>query len=433
MMDWATESAQRLGLAVVSPFFPSGTAGLSGQHCAMLDGRRASFACSTVDTLEISPDESRNWQWSADLAHHVLITPDVVHVRSGRDLIPREFQRQSVESKLEDFLTFLDSPRRSSLPDVVSFLVDEFQQIWAASGLPDGATALLPFLLGLSASDAGNMNDPVWRRETAVDIGIDDPDLLEANLNPATIQRVQGIQARVPEGLRLIPSLVLRHAAGRLFQEAHSILETTQLTLFGDFEIRKTPTFSPAGAYFTPVPLARLLADWALQRIPLPNDLTVADYSCGSAVFLTEALRTLERRGFNGNVRLVGRDKSLEAVRMAKVAIRTVQRDLHEMTVIPDILQADALQSDWPIADICLMNPPFRSWEGMNPAERSWVQEITKSNGHGRPDLSVGFIERALRALKPTGVLATLFRLDCWQATAWGNGEMKSRSAVLPL
>jgi adenine-specific DNA-methyltransferase len=408
MMDWAAQSAQRLGLALVSPFFPSGTAGLSGQHCAMLDGRRASFACSTVDRLEISPDESRNWQWSADLAHHVLITPETIHVRSGRELVPREFQRESVESRLEEFLTFLDSPRRSALPDVVSFLVDEFQQIWGASGSPDGATALLPFLLALSANAPGNMDDPAWRRETALDIGIDDPVLLEANLTPLTIQRARGMQERAPTGLRLIPSLVLRHAAGRLFQEAHAILETTQLTLFGDFEITKTPTYSPAGAYFTPVPLARLLADWALQRTTLPNDLTVADYACGSAVFLTEALRGLERRGFSGTVRLVGRDKSLEAVRMSKVAIRTVQRDLQRMTVVTDIAQADAFQSDWPSADICLMNPPFRSWEGMNQAERSWVQEVTKSNGHGRPDLSVGFIERAMRALRPSGVLATL-------------------------
>ncbi len=408
MMDWAAQSAQRLGLALVSPFFPSGTAGLSGQHCAMLDGRRASFACSTVDRLEISPDDSRNWQWSADLAHHVLITPEIVHVRSGRELVPREFQRESVESRLEEFLTFLDSPRRSALPDVVSFLVDEFQQIWGASGSPDGATALLPFLLALSASAPGNMDDAVWRRETALDIGIDDPVLLEANLSPLTIQRARGMQERAPSGLRLIPSLVLRHAAGRLFQEAHAILETTQLTLFGDFEITKTPTYSPAGAYFTPVPLARLLADWALQSLTLPDDLTVADYACGSAVFLTEALRALERRGFSGTVRLVGRDKSLEAVRMSKVAIRTVQRDLQRMTVVTDIAQADAFQSDWPSADVCLMNPPFRSWEGMNKAERSWVQEVTKSNGHGRPDLSVGFVERAMRALRPAGVLATL-------------------------
>lgn len=382
---------------------------MSGEHCALLDGRRASFACSTVETPEISLDDSRNWQWSADLAHHVLITPKIVYVRSGRDPQPREFHRESVENQLEEFVTFLDNPRRFALPDVVSFLVEEFQQIWVTSNSPDGATALLPFLLALCASDsAGNIDDQSWRRATALDIGIDDPDLLEAHLNPLTIERARGMQARAPLGLRLIPSLVLRYVAGRLFQDAHAIIETVQPDLFGNFSINKKPTYSPAGAYFTPVPLARLLADWALPRTSFPSELTIADYACGSAVFLTEALRALERRGFKGTVRLVGRDRSSEAVRMAKVAIRTVERDLQGITVIRDIEQADAFESEWPSADICLMNPPFRSWEGMNQRERSWVQDVTKSNGHGKPDLSVGFIERAIRALRSTGVLATL-------------------------
>jgi adenine-specific DNA-methyltransferase len=407
-MDGAWQWAQRLGMAMVSPLFPAGTVNLSGEHSAMLDGRRASFACSTVDAPEISLEDSRNWQWSADLAHHVLITPKTVWVRSGREPLQREFKRESVDSRLEEFLTFLDSPRRSALPDVVSFLVEEFQQIWVASGSPDGATALLPFLLSLSASDSGHIDDSTWRRQTALDIGIDDPDLLEAHLNSATIERARGMQGRAPLGLRLIPSLVLRHAAGRLFQEAHAVIETAQPDLFGNFQINKTPTYSPAGAYFTPVPLARLLADWALPRKSFPDELTIADYACGSAVFLTEALRTLERRAFKGTVRLVGRDKSPQAVRMAKVAIRSVERDLQGMTVISNIEEADALESEWPNADFCLMNPPFRSWEGMNERERSWVQEVTKSSGHGRPDLSVGFIERAMRSLRPTGVLATL-------------------------
>jgi predicted RNA methylase len=410
-MDGALQWAQRLGMAMVSPFFPSGSVVLPGDHCAMLDGRRASFACSTVETPDISPENSKNWQWSADLAHHVLITPGSVHVRSGRDPVPRQFQRDSVESHLEEFLVFLDSSRRSALPDVVSFLVEEFRAIWATSGAPDGATALVPFLLALCAADQGDpriLNDPTWCRNTALDIGIDDPGLLEAQLNRQTIERAQGMQGRAPLGLRLIPSLVLRHVAGRLFQEAHAIIETTQFGLFDNSSIVTIPTYSPTGAYFTPVPIARLLADWALPHAAFPNELTIADYACGSAVFLTEALRTLERRGFRGTVRLIGRDKSVQAIRMAKVAVRTVQRDLRTMQVLPDILQADAFDAAWPKADIVLMNPPFRSWERMSELERAWVQEVTDGNGRGRPDLSVGFIERAIRALHPSGVLATL-------------------------
>jgi adenine-specific DNA-methyltransferase len=407
IMDSAAQWAQRWGMAIVSPFFPI-RADVSGEHCAMLDGRRASFVCSTVEAPEISPEDSRNWQWSADLAHHVLITPSVIQVRSGRDPVFRKFQRDSVESRLEEFLGFLDGPRRSALPDVVSFLVEEFRAIWAMSGSNDGATALVPFLLALCAAEQATsdiLNDSAWCLATAQDIGIDDPDLLDARLNRSTIERARGLQSRAPLGLQLIPSLVLRHVAGRLFQEAHAIIETTQYDLFGPASIVTSPTYSPAGAYFTPVPIARLMADWVLSRRLIPNEVAIADYACGSAVFLTEALYALERCGFRGTVRAIGRDKSPQAVRMAKVAVRTAQRDL-SMRVIADISQADALDSEWPKTDICLMNPPFRSWERMNQHERDWVQEVTHATY--RPDLSVGFIERAIRALHPGGCLATL-------------------------
>lgn len=412
-MTAISQWAQSLGLAVVNPFFPAGSVNLGGEHCAMLDGRRASFACSVVETPDISPEVSKNWQWSADLSHHVLVTPNVVHVRSGRDPFHRQFQRDSVESQLEEFLTFLDRSRRAALPDVVTFLVEEFREIWAVSGSPDGATALLPFLLSLSAmdeNDQGVLEDPNWRRAKALEIGIDDPDLLEAHFDARTIEWARRMQTRAPLGLRLLPSLVLRHAAGRLFQEAHAVIETTQVDLFGNRSIITSPTFSPAGAYFTPVPIARLLADWALPRTSSPTKLTLADYACGSGVFLTEALRTLERRRFVGAVKLVGRDKSAQAIRMARVAVKNVQRDLGGIQITTDISQGDAFEAEWPQADICLMNPPFRSWERMNSRERQWVQSIMEDNGYGRgrPDMCVGFIERAVRVLKPGGVLATL-------------------------
>jgi predicted RNA methylase len=437
-MDSAAQWAQRLGMAIVSPFFPAESQ-VPGKHCAMLDGRRVSFACSTGEGDEISPEVSKNWQWSADLAHHVVITPKVVHVRSGRDPSVRNFQRDSVENRLEEFLRFLDGARRSTLPDVVTFLVEEFRAIWAASGAPDGAAALVPFLLTLRATeqgDAGVLNDPTWCRETALDIGIDDPGLLEARISQSAIERARGMQDRAPLGLQLIPSLVLRHAAGRLFQEAHAIIETTQLDLFGNAEIATSPTYSPAGAYFTPVPIARLLADWVLLRMSLPNEITIADYACGSAVFLTEALRTLERRGFKGTVRLIGRDKSPQAIRMAKVAVRAAQRDV-SMEVISEISQADALDAEWPGADICLMNPPFRSWERMNERERDWVQKLTQATY--RPDLSIGFIERAIRAINPNGVVATLVpagvlasdKLSQWRNEIVRRGNNPTLVAVL--
>src|SRR5439155_27299048 len=110
---------------------------------------------------------------------------------------------------------------------------------------------------------------------------------------------------------------------------------------------------------------------------------------------------------FRGKVLLIGRDKSAQAITMAKVAVRTVQRDMPEtIQIVPDISQADALDTEWPKANVILMNPPFRSWERMSAREREWVREVT--HGIGRPDLSVGFIEQAVRALHPFGAIATL-------------------------
>jgi adenine-specific DNA-methyltransferase len=409
-MNGASQMATSLGMAI-SRLFPSGLNSFPGEHYAMLDGRRASFACSTIDKPDISPEDSRNWQWSSDLAHHVLITPDTVEVRSGRDPEMQRFRRTSIETRLEEFLTFLDNSRRYTLPDVVPFLSEEFRTVWAESGYTKGQDALATFLLALCAageSDPGILEDAAWRDRIAMEIGIDGLDLNAGELLEPTIECALRMQGSVPFGLRLIPSLVLRHTAGRLFQEAHAVLESTDFDLFGNASISTTPGYSPAGAYFTPVPIARLLAEWALQRwSTFPDELTIADFACGSAVFLTESLRALERRGFRGTVHIIGRDKSAQAIVMSKVAIRALKHDVPTMEVTADISQADALDNaDWPKVDIVLMNPPFRSWERMSMREREWLHAVT--NGKGRPDLSVGFIERAIQSLRPSGVLATL-------------------------
>jgi hypothetical protein len=409
-MSVASQWAQYLGLAT-TPLFSPGFTSSPGEHYALLDGRRASFACSVMEAPDITQVSSQSWQWSADLAHHVVITPSEVHVQSGRDPLVRNFRRASVDSRLDSFLTFLDS-RRSALPDVVSYLVEEFRQIWGANSSLDGQGALAAFLIALQAmdhSDLGILDDPTWCQRTAIDLGIDDPSLVGTGFNQATIERAKGMRDRAPLGLKLIPSLVLRHTSGRLFQEAHAILESAQFGLFGNSSITTTPIYSPSGAYFTPVPIARMVAEWALQPwIEFTDELVIADFACGSAVFLTEALRSLERNNFKGRVRLVGRDKSMQAITMAKVAVRAILRDMPTMQVVSDMQQADAFQETWPKAHVILMNPPFRSWERMNATERDWVHEVTRGIIQGRPDLSVGFIERAVRSLHPSGTLATL-------------------------
>lgn len=406
--------AHQLGLVASALFGRRDSAPMGAAHFALLDGRRASFACSVVDDRALSPSESQNWQWSADLRHHVMIKTNEVIVRSGTTTTKR-FLRSSVEQQLEDFYLFLENSRRAALPDVVPFLVNEFLQLWSIMprNSPQGVAALAVFLLSLHATgefDPSVMEDQNWRQQNGTLLGLEGPALDVLNtLNPEIIQRAIGLQSRSPEGLRIVPELVLRHASGRLFQEAHAYLESAQLGLWGEGAVVTVPTFSPTGAYFTPVPIARLLAETALQSLgDLPDSITVADFACGSAVFLCEFMRELERRKYRGEVRLIGRDRSPEAVTMAKVAIATTVRDLVQVSTKIDLKQVNMLdEADWPIADIALMNPPFRSWENMSNEERHWVRGAMETP-RGRPDLTVGFVEYALRSLRPGGVLATL-------------------------
>src|SRR5260370_33157363 len=165
----------------------------------MLDGRRAWFDCCLIDSVDVSQESSRNWQWSADLAHHVLLTPHEVHVRSGRDSQPRVFRRASVENQLEEFLRFLDSSRAFPLPDVVSFLGEEFRRIWAVNHKVEGYTALATFLLALhTADEPNNLRDAGWRRDTAVDIGSNELALQNTRASQQMMHRALAVHGRPP-------------------------------------------------------------------------------------------------------------------------------------------------------------------------------------------------------------------------------------------
>lgn len=431
----ATEWAAELGLAI-SPLFGVSGSGDAAAHYALLDGRRGSFAWSPVPPESISNAESQSWRWSADLPHHICVTATEVSVRSGRDAA-RRFGRASVEHRLGEFCRFLETPQARVLPDVVPFLTEEFRQVWAT--LPGeevrGQVALAAFLVALGAAgepDASVFEDRAWRQRQAQALGLDAAAInLISELPSLTVQRAVGIAGRAPLQLRLDPSLVFRHSAGRLFQEAHAYLEEVQLGLFGESAVSTVPTFSPSGAFFTPVPIARLLAECALRElVPLPESLAIADYACGSGVFLTEALRALDRQGFSGSITLIGRDISDEALVMARAGIATIVRDLPHMRVSTDLSNANALETPhWARADVVLMNPPFRSWERMSDSEREWVRAALASGPKvGRPDLSAGFVSRALEALRPRGVLATLVPAGVLASDGlaeWRNGLLE--------
>ena len=115
----------------------------------------------------------------------------------------------------------------------------------------------------------------------------------------------------------------MRHAAGMVFQEAHADLLTEPLEpqLFGLAPVPDRAKRTQLGAYYTPPGLARNLADLSISDHLHKSRIKIVDPACGSGIFLCEVLRALERRGYQGEVELIGFDVSASAIVMANFAL----------------------------------------------------------------------------------------------------------------
>lgn len=136
--------------------------------------------------------------------------------------------------------------------------------------------------------------------------------------------------------------------------------------------------------------------------------------------------------GFNGKLRLVGRDLSQSAALMARFALHAAKFDWQpsggieiDVQVADALTQADAL----PPADLIVMNPPFLAWPMMDKERREIVSEILGSSAKHRPDLSMSFVTRALNAVNKGGVVASLVSVERFSARL---GESVARRSPKP-
>jgi adenine-specific DNA-methyltransferase len=419
--------ARRFGLAA-APLFEREAVPLPGHHAVLLDGSYGSFALSVCDG-EIWRDRApANWAWSSDIPHHVTVTPTKVAVlRWDRPDDYRVWQRDSVERSLERFYGFLMEDRLRSNRGVVDHLLAFFRRLRSlghAAGLPDARATDL-FTANLLNPNEGLVQPELYG------LAADARDLLKR-------VETRGLSAAVEEiergtgtlsWLRLFPSLAIRHAGGQLFQEAHFELlrGAADLDLFGLVGAPEVATNSRGGTHFTPPTLARSLVERVLDGLgdfARRRQLTLCDPACGSGAFLHEALRTLRRVGFRGRLRLVGYDISPAAIAMARFAVATSLRDwTPDGGVELDLRQGDSLgELGMPAADIIVMNPPFIGFAVQTPIQRMQLRAALGASSAGRGDYSMAFVLRALEALRPGGVLGTLFPaslLSLKAASSW--------------
>ena len=400
-----------------------------GHHDVLLDGGYGSFGLSVVEERP-DPASLAAWAWSSDLPHHVAVTEnDVQVVRWDAAGEAQLYSLNSVTRDLDGFYRYLCRDRLQSNRTVVQHLVSLFgrvRSLVAHAGLPDDRTidAFVAVLGDLIAESSA------VRKPEAYGLPGDAASLRDALERPSLEKALSDIR-RAPStlsALALHPHLAVRHAGGQLFQEAHfDLVRAPPPDLFGYVEAATSVPKSRGGAHFTPPALARCIVDYALLQIvdlSSRQNLVLSDPACGSAAFLHEALRGLRRAGFNGAVRIVGRDVSGPAIAMARFTLTLALRDWTPAGGAKlDLRVEDALSHPgFPKADFTVMNPPFISVIAQTAEQKTQLRAVVGNRAGSRGDYSMAFVTRALEALKPGGALGTLFPANLLTheaATSW--------------
>lgn len=372
------------------------------QRFVMLNGAKGNF-CLDVRGEEIARGEQREVAWSADVDHYVCVDTSGVEVLRWDQAEPIRSSVADVVNNLTAFQNYLETARAPREQSVVAHALGIYNRI--RSTLPDGSEGLEAFLYALQRASAETVINMHWADQERCGVSW-------SRIGSSTRDRIMA-DLLAPKGTDKRPrlSLVLRHAMGRIFQEAHNlVMLSPQMSLLDEGELislGSTSRFS--GAYFTPTPLVRTLVEQCLtSELLARQQLTLIDPACGSGEFLRECIRQLSLHNYGGSLLIVGFDVSLPAILMAQFALAHETRGW-EGRVTVRIEQCDALSTEWPQnVDICLMNPPYASWRSLSVSARGLLTESLGPLAQSRPDLAFAFLSKGVESLAPLGMLGAV-------------------------
>lgn len=426
--------AAMLGLVPVPLFGTDDKPSIGGEHTILLDGQRGSFAFSASDNLDmVKTNDALSWAWSANVRHTLIVSQKESMMFLRRWDTPgliRQFKLpERGQTAAEVFEEMERSPAPRS-PDVIRHVLSVFrllrQTLYDCD--PVYAVRLLNGMLLLSLEV---QQKRLSRQE-----------LLEARTVGAVVKHLSIGQQRLaaldeippkvadkdlgllmhpllePEprtGCLLHPGLLLRHAASRLYQEAHLLLERDpQLTIPGLGSTDAPVGDLPRDTRFTPPNLARALTQKAIEAVEdepsRPPPLVVLDPACGSGIFLLECIRELIQKKFKGKLRLVGYDKSDIAVSISRFCLETAKDDAKgsDLEIDVDVSRKDALTEPWEKADVVLMNPPFVPFDALGENLEAVRGILGTKAATGRVDMAMAFVTKAVSVLRDYGTLATV-------------------------
>jgi adenine-specific DNA-methyltransferase len=420
--------AMLLGMVHV-PMFGVRKAPKAAEEAAiLLDGSRGSFAfLRTEDTSFAETMEPLSWSWSSCVRHMVTVVPSRKRMYVRRWDEPQTISTFEVPSQGVGAFSLLEQieaagePRR---PNAVRHVLEPFRQIRLRIGARDPllAVQLLNGLLLVAevAQKPARRNDVEAIRTFSDALkelsdkerelcGLVDIPRAVAALNAMDL--VRSMVAPDPyTGCRLHPTLLFRHAANQLYQEAHLEIERNPQGYLPGLEPTAEPVsgVSPRDVRFTPPNLARALVQKALEVIAdQRSSLTILDPACGSGIFLVETIRELSANSRREHkIKAVGYDISSISEYTTRFRLKYATHNaIPSRAVRTEVTRRDSLDGPWVNADIILMNPPFIPWERLSPAQRQKVSDELGDTAQQRPDIAMAFVSKAVRSLRPGGVL----------------------------
>jgi SAM-dependent methyltransferase len=450
-LDWA----RILGLVHVPLFGTQRPTDSPEGAAVLLDGQAGSLALyphGNVNEL-LYGDAPLSWSWSANLRHALVLNEPAGQIIHRRWDSPKHAARYPIPGTPIELRQLFDEIERTKtfrVNDVIARMLQAFRQVrrTLSPSVSDRVASVRTFnalLTGVEMVRRNLLDEANWRKARTMG---------EALL-PLALADIQGIPEKVREvpigelvatfvdpdpstGCQLYPDLLIRHASGVLYQEAHLEIERDVQPYL--------PGFAPGepqrgvlknDVRFTPPLLARALVQYAFEvskNVSQGAEVTIFDPACGSGAFLLESVRELVSRKFTGTAKLIGLDSSEVSCAMSRFCLERAVRDFGDTrnSAQVTVTVADALRQPWPEADVILMNPPFVAWNKMDAEERHQVRECLGEVYAGHADKAMAFVWKAVQVLPPGGVLGCVIPSpflesnsgEKWRAALSKKGEL---------
>lgn len=389
----------------------------SSSTFVMQNGQINNFCLSSND--HIIEENYRHYSWATDTNCFLKVEREAIFIHRWDKEVIEKVKTNNLNSEfynhLYKYIGGFTQPKEKS---VVPTIMDLFGKLRNASYQKNGLNALKSLLYLLAKSTESTSLESFGLENTI-------PSYL-----PESFEKIyDGFKKKIEIDGVLTTKLILRHASGRLFQEAHYQAHiNNQLELFttsfsSQIKYLKQQDKDLVGVHFTPAFITRSIVEEGLRKFDFNNRtvIKILDPACGSGEFLKEALRQIIERhpNYTGKIELHGWDKSQTAVTVANFSLKFEISQYNLRQIELQIIEQDSIICVWDKYDLIFMNPPFVSWEILDKDSQEKVQNALGDYSVNRPNLASPFFYKGIEALNDNGVIGCILPSSIFNADSY--------------